>query len=323
MSTDFPEPRFIDANGIRLALYERDGDPNRKRPPLILVHGWPEIAFSWNRQIGAFADAGFRTIALDLKGFGRSDAPADAGLYDMAHMTGDLAALLDAVGAEKAIFCGHDWGGAIVWGMAQLRPERVAGVISLCTPVSARPPVPPLSIIKRRLSEKHYFIQFQEPDIPEALFESDIERFFRTSFLGPAPREKWPALIPAVYDVPGRFKTSKGKPPRPLVIPEDALGVYIDAYRKSGFKGGINLYRNIDRNWAMMEGRNETVRAPSLWIGAELDIFLPPETADGMEKIVPDLEKHVVAGSGHWIMWEKPDDVNALVADWLKRRFHL
>lgn len=323
MSNAFPEPEFLDANGVRLAVYEANGDPEGARPPVVLVHGWPEIAYSWRNQIHALADAGFRVIAFDLKGFGKSDAPRDAALYDVEHMTGDFAALLDALEIEKAVFCGHDWGGSLVWSMGQWRAERVAGVIGVCTPVKPRPPAPPIDILKKRFGPAHYIVQFQEPDAPEKLFATDAERFVRMMFQKPPPRDRWPALIPSVYDLPGRFKSGRPVDPKRLLVSEDVIAVYIDAFRQSGFHGGVNLYRNINRNWELMEGRDETVRAPSLWIGADLDMFLPPESADGMEKLVPDLEKHVIADSGHWVMWEKPDELNALMIDWLKRRFSI
>lgn len=319
MSDDFPSPQMVDAGGVKLAIYEVDGDPERARPPLILLHGWPEIAYSWRNQLHAFAAAGWRVIALDLKGFGASDAPADVALYDADHVTGDYCALMDALEIDKAVFCGHDWGGVLVWAMGQLHPDRTSGVISVCTPAMPRPPAPPLSIFKAMFGEKHYFIQFQEPDVPEALFSSDIERFFKMVFQKPAPREAWPALIPGVYDLPGRFK-SDYQPSDDLVVTAEAYQKYVDAYKRSGFTGGINLYRNIDRNWANMEGRDQTVRAPSLWVGAELDLFIPPERAEGMEAIIPDLEKHVIAGSGHWVSWEKPEELNTVVIDWLTRR---
>ncbi len=318
---EFPEPRRIKAGETTLALYEADGDPARERPPVILVHGWPEIAYSWKNQIYALRDARFRVIAVDLKGFGHSDAPHDPALYGAAQMTADFCALMDALEIERAIFCGHDWGGALIWQMGQLHPERVAGLIGLCTPLRARPPVEPLKIIAKRLGEKHYFVQFQEPDAPEKLFESDPERFFQMMFRKSPPRERWAALIPQIYDLPGRF--CDGPPPNPagVIIPQADIQVYIDAYKHSGFTGGVNLYRNIDANWRLMEGRDETINAPSLWIGAELDLFLPPESAADMETLVADLEKHVVPDCGHWIMWEKPDELNSLLIDWLLRRF--
>ena len=323
MSNAFPEARFVDANGVRLAVYEANGDPEGARPPIVLVHGWPEIAYSWRNQLHALADAGFRVIAFDLKGFGKSDAPRDVALYDVEHMTSDFAALLDALSVERAIFCGHDWGGSLVWSMGQWRPERVAGVIGVCTPVKPRPPAPPIEILKKRFGPEHYFVQFQEPETPEKLFATDVERFVRMMFQKPPPRERWLSLIPAIYDLPGRFKSGKPVDAKRLLVSEDVIAVYIDAFKQSGFHGGVNLYRNVDRNWELMKGRDEVVRAPSLWIGADLDLFLPPESADGMEKLVPDLEKHVIADSGHWVMWEKPDELNALIIDWLKRRFSI
>ncbi len=321
--TGFPEPRYVKAGETNLAIYEANGDADGKRPPVLFIHGWPEIAYSWKSQLPAFAAAGFRAIALDLKGFGRSDAPKDPALYDAAQMTDDFAALLDALEIDKAIFCGHDWGGALVWSMGQLHASRVAGIIGLCTPLRPRPPVPPLQIIEKRFGPKHYFIQFQEPDFPEALFQTDPDRFFHLMFRRPAPKEKQAALLPHVYDLPGRFRDGPAPSKDDVIIPEADIQVYVEAYKRSGFHGGINLYRNIDRNWRLMEGRNETISAQALWIGAELDLFLPPETADGMETLVPDLEKHVIEDCGHWVMWEKPQEANAIMLDWLTRRFSI
>ncbi|MEZ5894176.1 MAG: alpha/beta hydrolase [Parvularculaceae bacterium] len=317
----FPEPQLVKAGDVALTIYERDGDPARRRPPIVLVHGWPEIAYSWKNQITPLAEAGFRVIALDLKGFGRSDAPGDPSLYNAAHMTGDFCALLDALKIDKAVFCGHDWGGALIWSMGQLHPERVAGLIGLCTPLRPRPPVEPLKIFAQRFGPKHYIVQFQERDAPEQLFEQDVDKFFRLMFRAPAPRERWPQLVPHVYDLPGRFRDGPPPPKDGLIVGEDDIRVYVDAYERSGFRGGINLYRNIDANWRMLKDRDETILAPSLWVGAALDLFLPPESADGMEALVPHLEKHVVDDCGHWIMWEKPAAANALMIDWLKRTF--
>ena len=316
----FPDPVLVDIGDANIATYEADGDPERRRPPILLIHGWPEIAFSWRNQIYALAETGYRAIAIDLKGFGRSDAPEDVALYDIEHLTNDLAALLDALDIERAVFCGHDWGGAIVWSMGRWRPDRVAGIIGVCAPLRSRPPAPPISIFKQLFTDQHYIVQFQEPDAPEELFSKDIEHFVRMIFQKPAPRERWAELIPQVYDLPGRFKQKIALNPENLLVTEEVLNVYFEAYKRSGFHGGINLYRNINRNWELMEGRDEIVRAPSLWIGAELDIFLPPESAEGMEALVPDLEKKIIEGSGHWVTWEKPDALNSMIIDWLNRK---
>lgn len=321
MQQDFPDPLYTEVDGVKLAYYEVDGDADRNRPPIILIHGWPEIAYCWRNQMQPLADAGFRVIAIDLKGFGRSDAPSDMALYDIEHITSDLAGLLSCLNIERAVFCGHDWGGSIVWSMAQWHPNRVAGVIGVCTPLRKRPPAPPISIIKKRFGEAHYIVQFQEQKIPEVLFAKDVNRFVRLMFQKPAPRERWASLFPSVYDLPGRFKSDRPINDQNLIVSNDIIQVYVDAYVHSGFHGGVNLYRNIDRNWELMEGRDEIVIAPSLWVGADLDIFLPPETADDMELIVPNLEKHVIGECGHWVMWEKPDALNGILLDWLKKQF--
>ena len=314
--TDFPSPNFVDAAGVRLAVHEQG-----EGFPVVLVHGWPEIAYSWKNQIGALSDAGFRAIAPDLKGFGRSDAPKDKSLYDIRHMTDDLARLLDALSLEKAVFCCHDWGGAIVWPMAQLHPARVAGVIGVCTPHRPPPPAPPLTIIEKRFGPKHYFIQFQEDVTPEALFESDIARFFRLLFRRPASKADMERLGVRIFDLPGRFRDGPPPDATGLIISESDLSVYVDAYRRSGFAGGINLYRNIDRNWEIMRGEDPIIRKPALMISAELDFFLPPESTDGMEAYVPGLEKALIPDCGHWVMWEKPAELNRLIINWLDRHF--
>jgi len=198
---DFPPPRRIDIGTAQLSVHEAG-----EGPAIVLVHGWPEIAYSWKNQFGPLVRAGWRVIAPDLKGFGASDAPRDKALYDIRHMSDDLARLLDALGVAEAVFCGHDWGGAIVWPMAQLHGARVAGVIGVSTPHRAPPPVPPLTIIKNRFGEKHYFIQFQEEGVVEALFASDVERFFRLMFRRPPTLAEIEKLGPRLLDLPGRFR---------------------------------------------------------------------------------------------------------------------
>jgi microsomal epoxide hydrolase/non-specific protein-tyrosine kinase len=313
---NFPEARLVDTGGIRLAVHEAGTGT-----PVLLVHGWPEIAYSWKNQIAPLAAAGYRAIAPDLKGFGGSDAPRDVAAYDIVGMTGDLARLLDAMSIERAIFCGHDWGGAIVWPMAQLHPGRVAGVIGVCTPHRAPPPAPPLSIIRKRFGDRHYFLTFQEPGVAEAAFQSDIGRFFQLMFRRPPTREEFAQHGARILDLVGRFRDGPPPSPEGVIIDRDDLAVYVEAFRLSGFHGGINLYRNIDRNYEIMKSHDPMIRKPSLWIGAANDAFLPPDGADGMETLVPDLEKAVIADCGHWVMWERPDALNRLLIDWLRRRF--
>jgi microsomal epoxide hydrolase/non-specific protein-tyrosine kinase len=315
IAAEFPAPRRVDAAGVGFAVYEQGAGP-----PVILLHGWPELAYSWKNQIPALADAGYRAVAIDLKGFGRSDAPKDKRLYDIRTLTDELAALLDALRIERAVFCGHDWGGAIVWPMAQRHSGRVSGVIGVSTPHRAPPPVPPLRIIEQRFGLKHYFLQFQEEGAAEALFASDLDRFFRLVFRR-APKSAGAAPIDVrAFDIPGRFRDGPPPDPAQLVMSLADLSVYVDAYRRSGFAGGINLYRNIDRNWEIMRDVDPVIRAPALYVGARDDIFLPPSAADGMESIVPDLTKTLIDDCGHWVSWERPEALNRILIDWLEKQ---
>ncbi|MBI1393336.1 MAG: alpha/beta fold hydrolase [Alphaproteobacteria bacterium] len=325
---DFPHPRRIEVAShggetIALSVHEAGaGDGHgESRPTVVLVHGWPELAYSWRNQVGPLVEAGYRVLVPDLRGFGASDNPKPKEKYTIHHMVGDLKGLLDATGVEKAVFVGHDWGGFLVWPMAVLNPDRVAGVIGVCTPHKAPPPVEPLKILEKRFTANHYFIRFQEPGAPEALFTGHEEKFFRMMFRRPAPRAIWEKLIPGIYDiftVFGRFNDSDDSK---LVISREHLQVYVDAYQRSGFHGGVNLYRNVDGNYHLMKDVDHTVRAPAFMISAELDIFLPPETTEGMEEIVPNLDRALIKDCGHWVMWEKPEELNALMIRWLKENW--
>lgn len=175
-NNDFPTRTFINVNDVTFAAYEANGDVDGKNPPVILLHGWPEIAYCWKNQINTIAAAGYRVIAIDLKGFGYSSHPPDPAHYSAKFLTSEYAALLDTLEIERAIFCGHDWGGALVWSMAQWQPNRVAGVIGVCTPLRKRPPVAPLTILRKRFGDRHYIVQFQKDGVCEDLFATDIER---------------------------------------------------------------------------------------------------------------------------------------------------
>ncbi len=316
----FPEPEYITTKSGKFAIYQ-SGPVDTTSPPILLVHGWPEIAYSWKNQIKSLADSGYRVIAIDLKGFGNSDNPKDPNLYDIIHLTDDLANILDSLSIEQAVICGHDWGGAIVWPMAVLHPARVAGVIGVCTPHLPAPPVAPLGIIEKRFGPKHYFVQFQEFGKVEKVFTGQEEKFFRIMFRKPAPRDQWEALVPRIYDLPGRLLNGTLPNMNEVIVTRENIDIYISAYKQSGFHGGINLYRNLNLNWEIMKDRDITIKKPSLWVGAELDLFLPPEASLKMDDLVENLTRKTIADSGHWVMWEKPDILNDHIINWLKATF--
>src|SRR6185312_8065968 len=155
LKTQMPEVQYADVNGVRLAYYEAGP---RKGAPIVLCHGFPELAFSWRHQIKALADAGRWVIAPDQRGYGLSDRPAPVEAYDIEHLTGDMVGLLDHIGAAKGVFVGHDWGGIVVWQMPLRHPDRTAGVVGLNTPFMPRAPVDPIAVMRQRLGDEMYIV---------------------------------------------------------------------------------------------------------------------------------------------------------------------
>ncbi len=320
---DYSAPRYVTANNsssgdVRFALYEAGPEDG---PPLMLCHGWPELAYSWKHIVPPLARAGYRVIAPDMKGFGRTSAPSDDAAFGMDVLTADFAALLEALDLSSAIFIGHDWGGAFVWPMAYRYPDLVRGVASICTPHVRRAPAPPLSIFEKRAGPKHYIIEFQDATKPDNAFGGREEAFCQYIFRDSPPRAAWDKLMPQALYMIENFTTFEQADPTRLVMPLEDLAVFAEMYRKTGFRSCTGYYRNIDHNWQITEGVDITVRQPSLMIGADRDMMLTPEQMDGMEDLCTDLEKHVLPSCGHWAMWEKPEEVHTLLLNWLQKRF--
>ena len=333
LETQMPPVQRVSVNGIEMAYYEAGP---RQGVPVILCHGFPELAFSWRHQIKALGEAGRWVIAPDQRGYGLTSRPEAVSDYDIEHLTGDLVGLMDHLGVEKAIFCGHDWGGIIVWQMPLLYPDRVAGVIGLNTPFMARAPADPIEIMRRRFGEEMYIVHFQKPGEADAVLDGDVAKAM--GFFMKRPMPETPAATGGLSanfqgraeDAPpeSNFALIKmlqmydpGVDPRPQLLTKDEMDAFVESFERTGFTGGINWYRNFTRNWTRSQGVDQQVRVPSLMVMAEKDAVLPPSAADGMEAFVPDLEKALIKGSGHWTQQEKPEEVNRVIGDWLDRRF--
>ena len=328
---EMPPVQYAAINGIRMAYYE--AGPKTGNPPVILCHGWPECAFTWRHQIKALAAAGVHVIVPDQRGYGLSECPKQVTAYDMEHLSGDLVGLLDHLKIDKAIFVGHDWGGFIVWQMPLRHQARVAGVIGVNTPHTARPPVDPIAIYRKRFGDDMYLVYHQVPGAAEKVYEADIEKTMRFFMRRPpaksaatqAPASASPGAAPAPkpnlafqYIIP---KYDPSKDTRPELLTPEELAVFVAMFKHSGFAGGVNWYRNITRNWERSADLDHTVRVPSLMVMAERDVVLPPSAADGMEKIIPDLEKVLVRDCGHWTQQEKPEELSRIILDWRQKRF--
>jgi pimeloyl-ACP methyl ester carboxylesterase len=325
-----PAVAYADTNGARLAYYEVGP---RVGVPVIFCHGFPELAFSWRHQLQAFEAAGRWAIAPDQRGYGLTGGPAAVEAYDIEALTGDLVALLDHLGVEKAIFCGHDWGGIVVWQMPLRHPDRVAGVIGVNTPFMPRPPADPIAILRRRFGPDMYIVKFQEPGVADAVLAADVHRtmsfFMRRPPAGAPPASGGLAGGDADSAAPTSsfallnmlLAWDPTSDPREPFLTDAELAVFVETFERTGFTGAINWYRNFTRNWEGSAGIVDHVSAPALMIMAELDAVLPPSAADGMEAFAPDLERALIKGSGHWTQQEKPDEVNSVILNWLARRF--
>jgi pimeloyl-ACP methyl ester carboxylesterase len=292
-----PERR-IATNGIELQVLDEGSGPL-----VVLCHGFPELAFSWRRQVPALVAAGFRVVVPDMRGYGRSSAPEEVAAYDVVSLCGDLCGLLDALGEQSAVFVGHDWGASVVWQLAVLDPPRVRAVAGLSVPFVPRAPAPPMPILRRHFGDDFYIAWFQQPGVADEALARDVRRTLTTSRV-------WTS----------RWAEDDGEDPGPPSWMSAAeLAVYVEAFERTGFTGGLNWYRNIDRNWELTAAvADRRVQQPALFLTGERDPvrrFMPAEAMHGW---VSDLRAEVlVPGAGHWVQQEAPEVVNAALLEFL------
>ena len=311
----FPAPHFIETNGIRMAVYEHG-----QGEPVIFLHGFPELAFSWRFQIPALAAAGFRAIAPDQRGYGQTSAPPSVSDYHIDCLIGDILGLLDTLEIERSIFVGHDWGAFVLWHMSLLCPERMEKQAILNIPFWPRPPVDPIELFRQRFGDDFYIVNFQDSDEADKTFASDPAHFFDVLMRkNQVSRNEFERLPPErrVLSLLQTFarQESGGDP----VLTGKERDYFASAFAKTGFTGPINWYRNWTANWERLNGVPQTVEVPTLFIGAIDDIVVSPEHIEGMKPWVTNLETHVLENCGHWSQQEKPDEVNQLLIDWLTR----
>jgi len=304
---DFPKPRMIKTNGINLSVHEA----GEGGIPLVLAHGWPELAYSWRYQIPALVDQGFHVIAPDQRGYGASDKPSDVEAYDIHQLTADHVGLLDALDIEKAIYVGHDWGAIVLWGHALLHPDRVAGIANLSVPFMPRGQSDPVAFWEKMLGDDFYIVHFnRQPEVAARKFHENTERFLRNIYRTKQWLEEPEDTGGSIIEY-GEKEISRGQ----LVMSEEELSVFVEVFQKNGFVSPCAWYRNFTRNWETTADVEQIVRQPSLMIYGDHDMVPKIDMAPYVE----DLEIHNL-DCGHWIQQEKPAETNQILIDWLSRR---
>lgn len=307
--SDFPTPERISVNGVELEVFE--AGRHNYGTPVVLCHGWPELAFSWRHQIPALVEAGYHVIAPNQRGYGNSSRPTEVMDYDIEHLSGDLVALLDHYGYDDATFVGHDWGAMVVWGLTLLHPNRVNKVINLSLPYQERGETPWVEFMESVLGSEFYFVHFnRQPGVADAILEDNTVRFLRNMYRKSDPSTEFQPGM-AMINL-ARAETPRGEP----LMSDNELEVFTSAYETSGFTSSINWYRNLDRNWHLLADADPIIHQPTLMIYGDRDAV---QRAANLTTFVPNVEV-VSLDCGHWIQQERPDEINRMIVTWLERQ---
>ena len=317
MTSEFPDPGYVETNGIRMAIHEQG-----EGPPVVLLHGFPELAYSWRHQLPPLATAGYRAIAPDQRGYGGTDKPRRVTDYTIQQLIADITGLLDAISLQRALFIGHDWGALVLWQMALLEPQRMAGLINLNIPFIPRTPVDPIALMREYLGDDFYIVNFQDTNEADLRCEADPGRVFEVLMRRHQVTRAWFESLPKeqrAFNLLAALDRTElnGEP----LLTKKEHRRFTSAFEEGGFAGPINWYRNWTHNWSSTEGVEQIVNVPTLFIGAEDDVIISPTQIEAMKPHVPDLEIRMIEDCGHWTQQEKPTEVNFLMLDWMARRY--
>ena len=305
--------RFVQTNGIRMHIAEAGAGF-----PVVFVHGFPELWYSWRHQLQALGDAGFRAIAPDMRGYGETDAPNDSTTYRTSMICADIAGVLDALELEKAVIVGHDWGGYHIWQFGLRYPQRTERLVGLNTPYSAPGPIPPTQALHGAFGagdRGYYMLYFQKPGQAEAELEADVRgNLAKIIHRYDRAQDLWTF---ATVGGDGSGVCTRIAPGGTLLTDAE-LDVYAAAFERTGFTGGLNWYRAIDLSWEESRAlASPTIAVPAMMITAENDLILRPEAAEPMRALIPNLRIEHIKNCSHWTQQERPEEVNALLLDYL------
>jgi pimeloyl-ACP methyl ester carboxylesterase len=307
--------RVVEAGGIRMHIAEAGSGP-----PVLLLHGFPEFWYSWRHQLPALAEAGFHAVAPDQRGYGRTDRPDEVERYTMLHLVGDVVGLMDALGEERAVVTGHDWGAPVAWNAALMRPDRIRGVIALSIPYRPRGSAPPIPTMRARFGDRFFWAYVQTPGVADEELARDVATTFRRWLPG-ASGDGFP--VPMVVPDGGGLNDLWPEPDElPGWLTQHDLDAFVAAFEESGFTGGLNWYRNMDRNWELTAPwHGAPVRAPSLFLAGDRELDYPGirKGVEKLDEVVPNLRRTVLLpDTGHWVQQERPAEVNAEMIEFLR-----
>ncbi|WP_160051491.1 alpha/beta fold hydrolase [Nocardiopsis sp. FR26] len=317
------EHRDVEVNGVRLHIAEQGSGPL-----VLLLHGFPESWYSWRHQFGPLAEAGYRVVAPDQRGYGRSDQPEEVEAYTLPHLVGDVVALIGALGERGAVVVGHDWGAPVAWSTALMRPDLVRGVAGLSVPPFPPAMMPPPSVSRHLYGEGYYQVYFQRPGVADSEMAADPAEFLRrvlVGFSGDNPHVD----EPRPWNVPeGRtlMESLPGPEELPAWLTEEDVALFAREHALHGeraYTGPLNWYRNMERNQGLMspfQGRG--IEVPALYVSGDRDMVRAmrgvPELIEALPLIAPKLHASLtLPGCGHWTQQERPEEVNAALLDFL------
>lgn len=313
--------RFIETNGIRMHIAEAG-----QGPLVLLLHGFPELWYSWRRQLIALAEAGYHVVAPDQRGYGQTSHPTEVSKYTQLHLVGDVIGLLDVLGEKQAVIVGHDWGALIAWNVALLRPDRIRGVAGLSVPYIPRGPVSFLTAMRSMLGEGFYMAYFQQPGIAEAELERDVRTTLR-SLLYSGSADAPIGEVAPVWVIPegtGFLNLLRNPEKLPTWLTEQDLDYYTSELERTGFSGPLNWYRTLDESWELMAAwTGVPLLSPALYIVGERDQFInypgSKELIAGLPAFIPQLKETIILPAcGHYLQQERPKEVNAALLTFLQ-----
>lgn len=294
-------------------------------PLVLMLHGWPESWYSWRYQMRALAQSGYRVVAPDMPGYGMTDSLAVIEEYNIINLASYVVGIIDALGEKQAILVGHDWGAGVAWFTVQLYPERFSALINMSVPFREHPSAPPMEIYRKRFGDKFFYqLYFQKPGVAEAEFDADPRGILSRLLCSPDSFRHKPQIEDKRMDAGGWIPRLGEPRALPLWLSEADLDFYVEEFSRAGFAGGINYYRNIDRNWELMAPyADEKIQIPTLFIAGDKDMVIGKTTRESlfetMSKRLSDLREVVLLPNiGHWVQQEAPEQTNAAILSFLE-----